>query len=103
MERPVWLEGPLDGPCPPVALRSHEYQDEFLLLFKFIQAVPVKLRFSARLKSSFLWQDCLRSVRVSVVKSLFNFSVALKGDVGLLTILIGFLFQFLLLELFCFL
>ena len=63
----------------------------------------MKLGFNARLKSSFLWQDCLQPMRVSVVKSLLNFCVALKGDARILAVLAGFLFQFLLLELFCFL
>lgn len=65
MEKTVWLEGPLGGLCPPVAFRSRRYQDKFPLLFKFIPAVPVKRGFNARLKSSFLWQDCLQSVRAS--------------------------------------
>jgi len=102
-EEDVWPEGPLDGPCPPIALRSQRCQDKFLFLFQFIQDMPVKLGFYTRCKSSFEWQDCLQSTRVSVVKSLRNFSVALTGDAGLLTALVGFVFQFLLLELFCFL
>lgn len=42
-------------------------------------------------------------MRVNGVKSLLSFSPAVKGDGELLTVLVGFLFWFLLLELFCFL
>lgn len=89
--------------CPPIApisYRSHRSQDTFLLLYEFLRAVLVELGFST---SSFLCQDCIQSMRVDVVKSLLSFSAAVKGDGELLVVLVGVLFWFLLLELFCFL